>query len=191
MDDTFAAPRNVAQIMARFDRPWCIAGGWSVDLFVGHETRTHADVEIAVLFQDQVALREHLSEWTWGKVETPGVIDPWPEGETLRLPVHEAYATSPGGNTLEVLFNPSDADHWVFRRDPSVRRPLANWIRAGAAGIPALAPEIALLYKAKDPRDKDHADFRTASPKLGAESRRWLQDAIRRVHPACGWAERL
>ncbi|MCL4541605.1 MAG: hypothetical protein M1396_04620 [Chloroflexi bacterium] len=49
----FTAVRPVATLLTDFDRPWFIAGGWAIDLFLGRQTRAHKDVEIAVLRQDQ------------------------------------------------------------------------------------------------------------------------------------------
>ena len=40
----------------------------------------------------------------------------------------------------------TEGDEWVYRRDPMVRRPLANVGRVTADGIPYLAPEIVTLY---------------------------------------------
>jgi hypothetical protein len=45
-------------------------------------------------------------------------------------------------------------------------------------GIPFLAPEIQLFYKAKAPRSKDWLDFTTALPRLTHVQMRWLRDAI-------------
>ena len=63
MSGPFAAPLQVAQAMAGFRRPWFIAGGWAIDLFLGRVTREHADIEIAVLRTDQQFLRQHLRSW--------------------------------------------------------------------------------------------------------------------------------
>jgi hypothetical protein len=55
-------------------------------------------------------------------------------------------------------------------------------------GIPYLAPEIVLLFKAKHAaRDKDAADFARALPLLDAQRRQWLADALRIVHPGHDW----
>ncbi len=58
-------------------------------------------------------------------------------------------------------------------------------------GIPYLAPEAILLFKAKYRRDKDEADFSRALPKLDAAQRRWLGACIARAHPGHAWLEAL
>ncbi|GHO61437.1 hypothetical protein KSC_003290 [Ktedonobacter sp. SOSP1-52] len=62
-------------------------------------------------------------------------------------------------------------DQWLFRRDPRIRRPLAIVGHRTNDGIPYLAPEIQLLYKAKALRPKDEADFARILPALDGKSR--------------------
>jgi hypothetical protein len=45
-------------------------------------------------------------------------------------------------------------------------------------GVPYLASEIVLLLKAKNPRDKDEADFWCALPLLDGGQRLWLDNAL-------------
>jgi DNA-binding transcriptional LysR family regulator len=67
----FGAPLAVAGLMEGFGRPWCIAGGWAIDLFLGRQTRPHKDVEIAIFRDDQRRLFEHLAGWTINKSTHP------------------------------------------------------------------------------------------------------------------------
>jgi hypothetical protein len=57
-------------------------------------------------------------------------------------------------------------DQWLFRRDSRVRRPLATIGSVTTDGIPYMAPEIQLLYKAKASRPQDEADFARTFPHL-------------------------
>jgi Aminoglycoside-2''-adenylyltransferase len=34
------------------DAPWCIVGGWAIDLWLEEHTRPHEDIEISVLRED-------------------------------------------------------------------------------------------------------------------------------------------
>ncbi|WP_439630614.1 hypothetical protein [Shinella sp.] len=80
---------------------------------------------------------------------------------------------------------------WTYKRDPSIRRPREEVVRVTAEGIPYLAPEATLLFKAKYRRDKDEADFEKALPKLDAAQRRWLAAGIEAAHPDHAWLRRL
>ena len=37
------------RLLSDFRRPWMIAGGWAIDLFLRRVTREHEDVDIAIL----------------------------------------------------------------------------------------------------------------------------------------------
>lgn len=178
--------------MRRYPAAWCIAGGWALDLFLGRRTRAHTDVDVAVLRRDQIAVREHFRGWEMLKV-ADGALVPWAEGEWLAAPIHEVHArrTEIDPRAVELLLDEAEGDEWLFRRDPAVRLPLGRAILRDPDGIPHLAPEIVLLYKAKAPREHDQHDFAAALPMLGAERRAWLRRALAAAHPAHPWIARL
>ena len=111
--------------LAGYDRPWWIAGGWAIDLFVGARPRHHDDVDVVVLRRDQQKLAAHLEDWDIQVVVHPGGLRPW-RGELLEPPVHELRARrSPDDAwTCELLLDEADGDRWVFRRDARVTFPL-------------------------------------------------------------------
>ncbi|HEX6985107.1 MAG TPA: hypothetical protein VF170_07000 [Planctomycetaceae bacterium] len=182
------AVRLVRPLMTGFGAPWGVAGGWAIDLFLGRMTRPHRDMELAIFRPDQSLLRRHLPGWRFEKV-VGGRREPWSSEEILSLPVHELHARSAAEPTCEVefLLNERDADDWVFRRNPAVVLPLERAFLRSACGLPALAPEIVLLFKAKSPRPKDEADFRSACGVMSPASRRWLRAALGVCHPDHPW----
>jgi len=173
--------------MARYEGMWAVAGGWAVDLFLGRETRAHADLDIAVLRSEQTRLRRLLNGADVRKAQR-GATTPWMPDERLALPTHEIHATWPGGESMEFLLNDvaPETNAWVFRRAPAVRRPLDLVIRT-AEGVPYLSPEIVLLYKAKRPQPKDDADLAAALPHIDVEPRSWLASAIETAHGDHRW----
>jgi hypothetical protein len=58
-------------------------------------------------------------------------------------------------------------------------------------GIPYLAPEIVLLFKARHDRPKDQGDFTGVLPLLNPGRRAWLAAALARVHPGHPWISEL
>ena len=181
--------------MEGFPRPWYLAGGWALDVWLRRVTRPHEDLEIAILRRDQAEVRRHLAGWEFEKV-VRGVGGlrrrPWREGERLEVPVHEIHARRPAGDPreIEILLNEADGGVWRFRRDLRVTRPLSE-AGLSVAGIPVLAPEIVLLYKAKAPRPRDRADFRNARERLAPAPRRWLRAALETAHPGHAWLSEL
>ena len=87
----------------------------------------------------------------------------------------------------------TEADQWVFKRDPAIRGPLAELGRRTSSGIPYLCPHIQLLYKAsRDTLAEDRSDFELAAPRLRPEEQEWLLGHLQRRfaddHP---WIVRL
>ena len=190
--DAFAPVMHVAALFSAFDRPWFIAGGWAIDLFLGEVTRTHADVDVAILRRDQRAVRDALPAWEFEKV-VEGRREPWREGEWLNLPVHEIHGHRSGGapREIELLLNEATDEEWVFRRDARITRPLSKAVLRTPAGVPFLAPEIVLLFKTKHPKPKDLEDFERARPRLGLRREHWLRGALETCHPRHPWIARL
>jgi hypothetical protein len=180
---------GVSRALGGFGAPWCVAGGWALDLFLGFVTRAHGDVDVALFREDQLRLRAHLADWTFEKVEG-GALASWRQDEWLRLPVHEVHASRAGAR-LELLLAEREGEDWVYRRDARVRLPAARLVVRTEAGLPVLTPEVVLLYKAKAPRAVDASDFEAVRGRLSGAQRAWLRQALEVAHPGSAWAERL
>jgi aminoglycoside-2''-adenylyltransferase len=180
------------ELLTANDVPWAVAGGWALDLFLGHRTREHADLDLAIWRVDQHKLRAALiPDWV-AEIADNGVLRPWNADEWLSLPIHEIHARSVSGTQprLELLLNERDDTAWIYRRDTQVRRELDRTVLVRDT-IPCLSPEIVLLYKSKAPRPTDEADFRVALPALSAEQRAWLRLAITRLSADHPWVGEL
>ncbi len=98
---------------------------------------------------------------------------------------HQTWLRDPStGNFLvDVFREPHDGETWIYRCDPSIRMPYTAVIRRSPDGIPHLAPELALVFKAKAVRPKDQQDFARALPLLDDTQRETLAALVERVHP--------
>jgi Aminoglycoside-2''-adenylyltransferase len=65
----------VAERLADVDVPWCVVAGWALDLFRGHETREHEDLEIAVPVGRFDVIRAALADFEF---EVVGSGRRWP-----------------------------------------------------------------------------------------------------------------
>lgn len=187
-------PEEAAAEFGSWNVPWWVAGGWAIDLLLGHQSRVHGDLDILILRRDQALVREHLRDWDVHAADPPGTLRPWTAGETLPSAVHDIWcrrsASSPWA--FQLMIDDTDGGDWLFRRDNRVRRPLqALSGRASTADLAVLAPEVQLLYKSKDPRAKDVADFRAALSRLAAGERNWLRTALETVSPHHAWIQEL
>jgi len=192
---TCTEPLQTAQIMADFPAPWCICGGWAIDLFVDCPTRAHKDVDIAILRRDQLALRSYLTARGWILEKAhQGRLFPWREDEFIELPLHTIWCKDPANRSdfFEILFNEATPTHFLFRRDPAIMLPFNQAFLQLESGLPVLAPEIVLLYKAKSPlQEGNRADFETVLPYLDLDRREWLKAALARLYPGHPWLNRL
>jgi hypothetical protein len=188
------APDEAARMFAPADFPWWIAGGWAIDLAIGRLSRPHDDLDIQVLRDDQRAVQALLSGWDLHAADPPGALRPWEPAEMLPARVHDIWCRHAPGTPwrLQFMLADTDGETWIFRRDPRIRRPIAELTRHTADGIPYLAPEVQLLYKSRMPaRPKDEHDFAAANPYLDADARAWLRAALALHAPDHPWLLRL
>ncbi|MEN0005883.1 MAG: hypothetical protein AAF798_17165 [Bacteroidota bacterium] len=174
-------PKAIATLLAKYPGTWAVAGGWAIDLFLNQVTRSHQDIEIAIPRMEQLRLKAYFPSWQWQYV-VDGTFYHWAPQQYLELPIHELHARAPLGQGLEVLLNEFSAEEWRFRRHLAITYPLAKAIQASPLGIPILAPEIVLLYKAKWMEEKDLHDLSSILPHLPRTAKSWLREAIESHH---------
>ncbi|MBO3095889.1 nucleotidyltransferase domain-containing protein [Cellulomonas dongxiuzhuiae] len=187
-------PTEVAALLADVGCRWWIAGGWALDLYLGRQTRPHADTDVVVLREDLPTVQRHLDGWTLMAADPPGTLRDWEPGEELPSAVHDVWCRPRGSEAWSLQLMVLDAvdDQWVYRRDPRVRRPIATITAPpSSAGVPVLAPEIQLLHKSHGPRPKDEQDLDAVAGHLSPERRAWLREALRLTDPGHAWLARL
>lgn len=188
----FEPPTRISSLMRDFKPNWFIAGGWAVDLFLGKQTRPHRDIEIAIFRNDQLELQNYLKSWNLKKVVGGELFD-WEKGEFLKLPVHEIHCFKENNEPqlLEVLLNEANGKDWVFRRDKRITKPILKLFLTTNSGIKFLRPEIILLYKSKNPREKDEDDFIAVKKYLDFEGKEWLKNALSVRYSEHHWLQSL
>ncbi|HVV76945.1 MAG TPA: hypothetical protein VHC43_13005 [Mycobacteriales bacterium] len=189
------APVAVAEVLAQVTAPWWIAGGWAIDLHIGQRTRTHNDTDVLVLRRDLTTMREALRGWDLHVADPPGTLRPWPaDSPTLPTHVHDIWCrpTAASAWAVQLLVDDTDREMWLFRRDTTIRRPIATLDGpASTSTMRVVAPEVQLLYKSASPRPKDEADFTLSLPTLDPLARDWLRTALERTSPTHDWLAAL
>jgi len=187
-------PDEAAEALAGVDAPWAVAGGWALDLWQGMKTREHGDIEIAVpaVFFPEVQARLEAQDLRLFDNINGEVIALEP-GQAPRPHGFQAWVTDAEAKAwrLDIFREPGDAETWVYRRTGELSAPRAWANGRTAAGIPFVAPQIVLLFKAKWTRDKDEADFARIVPMLPPKDRDWLAASLSLIHPGHPWIERL
>ena len=191
---------EVAEALGNLRAPFYFAGGWAIDLHLGRVTREHHDIDVVVMRRDHLLVHKALKQFSLKKIiphpdgmPNRGTIVEWRPGDKLELPVHQinAYRAGESEPAFQVMLAESRDNDWIFRRNPDVSMPLSRMGFHPLWGLPYLAPEIVLLFKAKHLEPRDRVDFDNAIPALSAEARRWLRDAIEKTHPGHEWLKVL
>lgn len=144
------SPAELSRRLERVSRPWCIVGGWALDLWHGKKTREHDDLEFAVLRDDLGIFRRELNDMEFYTVND-GVLellaaDREPTPEIFQIWCFDRAA---GRWRVDMMIEPGTNDSWAYKRDPQIKRPRTEMVGLTADGIPYLNPPAVLLFKAK------------------------------------------
>jgi hypothetical protein len=185
-------PTELARRLNGISRPWCVVGGWALDLWHGYQTRDHDDLEFTILRHDLGAFRgmlEGMEFYTAGN----GIVEHLGGNEEPPPAISQIWCQDVEERCwrADMMLEPGTSDTWIYKRDQAIVRPRAEMVASTSDGLPYLNPAAILLFKAKHKRIKDDVDFENALPKLPASERIWLKTCLEMTHPGHEWAQRL
>jgi hypothetical protein len=183
-------PSTIAEFMDGFDRPWWIIGGWSLEAFTDLR-RDHEDMDISILAGDAQVFREFLGDrWTPWNVDD-GWFRPFDHRFTEVRPDSQVWvrrnAQSPW--VLDVPFTPDTDGRWTNKRNLEHTEDLDDVTWKAPDGLRYAKPEVTLMFKAAQAREKDRRDAEKVLPKLDDRARDWLRRTIARMAPEHPWAQ--
>ena len=191
----FGPLHRAAALLLPLGVPWMFAAGWALDLhrqsvlgqsLLGLEpSRPHEDVDVFLEREHQRVVGQAITDAGYrvsGVRE--GAYFSW--SEPLELPHFQLHAHREGYEMLDLMLTDLSGDLWHYRRDVSVTLPLERARLVSTLGLPYLAPEAALLFKATGAngkvRPKDQRDFEAVLPALDESARGWLAARIGEGH---------
>jgi hypothetical protein len=150
-------------------------------LFLNRETRVHDDIEIGIYRRNKMHLYRYFDKYKKYYINNRSRIGiherlEWNK-EYLRLPIHELYVEY-AGLEIEVLMNERDESNWIYRRNDKITLDEKKVIYFNKDRIPYLCPEVVLLYKTKEMRNKDIDDITNAIGKMDESQKKWFIDSI-------------
>ncbi|MDN5795287.1 MAG: hypothetical protein L0H79_05980 [Intrasporangium sp.] len=185
-------PTTIAAFMGGFDRPWWVIGGWSLEAFTG-VARPHEDMDISILSSDAEAFRLFLGDrWTpwnvdegWFRPFDARFAEVRPDSQVwVRRDAHSPWI-------LDVPLTPDTEGRWTSKRNPAHTEDLEDVTWVASDGLRYARPEVTLMFKAAQVRDKDRRDAEVTIPRLDAAGRRWLRAAVARLDPDHAWVKAL
>lgn len=190
---------QLRELLADAAFPWAICGGHALELFTGKAIRPHGDVDLSLTEAARTKAIDFFLAKGWrlyeyrgmGKVKPVAACADSEAGRNLMavlddhapvqfFPCEEEgllyHQFTPGLtklNFIDLLFQPAQEKAFLLRD-----------------GLPVLAPEIALLYKAARPEEAAaRQDFDAVYPLLDEAQRQWLHAALTRQFPGHVWLQ--
>ena len=190
---------------------WAICGGFAIDLFLGKETRAHGDIDICVFEKERETIAKYMLQNDWqvyefrgnGKVrlqnedlssepgrnlmctkDTCELVKFYPCEEEQLLWYEFFHTGLKQLDYVEFLFNTSIDDAFIFDKSRGIQREMSKAILYHE-GIPYLAPEIVLLYKASNADNVEYQyDFEQAYINMNEEQKSWFLQGLDTLYPA-------
>ena len=219
-------PHELAQRLQGIAQPWCVVGGWALDLWHGQVTRAHEDLEFTVLRRDLPVFCQRMRELglalytahggvlsllaapseqgaqdgqgaQGGHGEQDGQGEHGAAGELPAAGIAQIWCWDAAASCwrVDMMIEEGTPSTWVYKRSPDLTRDRKEAVWRGALGdgprLPYLSPAAVLLFKAKQRRDKDQADFERALPHLPQAEREWLRQQLTHLHPGHAWLQAL
>lgn len=178
-------PLSIEELKTLFGssaRPYWVSGGWAIDLFLGRQTRAHEDLDISIARADQAHFQSLLSGWDLQVVDPPNskILRTWKERERLDRPSYNIWSRKQVGGpwNIQIMLCDFENSEWLYRRNGDIRGPLDEFAWVREDGLKILSPVVQLLYKARNPREKDLQDLENCLPKLTPNQRQRLRELV-------------
>jgi hypothetical protein len=183
--------KDIVLIMKLFEKPWFIAGGWTIDLAVGEVTRTHKDMDICVFREDVEYALIYFKEWDI-KVAIPGEnrLEEVSGLTDLDLPRYCLHLLK-DKEFLEILLTERINQEVIFRKNKNVSMNIKDF---SMGQLPALYvnPAWQLLFKSLSTRPEDEHDFKIYIERVDDnKSKKWLLKNIIMANGNKKWIEEL
>ena len=185
-------PEDLAQRLHGAGITWYVTGGWALDLFLGQQTRDHADLEFATLPLDIPKARKALAELEFFAAHN-GQLS-FLEGDAdVPDDVWQLWGADFKSQAwrVDMMIERGRTDRWVYKRNSTISQPRDQATYLNDQGIPFLAPANVLLFKAKHTRDKNVQDFDRVLPHLRPHEKVLLRRWIASEHLVHPWLAQL
>ena len=185
-------PDALVQRLRGYGITWYVTGGWALDLFLGQQTRDHADIEFATLPSDIPKARKALAELDFYAAHN-GELTILDRDADAPDDIWQMWGADFKSQVwrVDMMIERGTTDRWIYKRNDAISQPRDQAIYKNDHGIPYLAPANVLLFKAKHIRDKDDQDFARVLPHLRSHEKVLLRRWIASEHTSHPWLVQL
>jgi hypothetical protein len=183
--------QKIEELMQYFERQWLIAGGWTIDLAIGEETRKHKDMDICIFRDDLEYSLKYFRDWDI-HVAIPGEhrLEPLRAISDIELPRYCLHLFK-GDDFLEILATEQIESEIIYRKDRSITMNKKDFVK-GDINRPYVNPAWQLLFKSQITRKEDEHDFHLYMNRVkDDDSKKWLLQNIIKVNGNKNWIEEL
>ncbi|MFC5406456.1 nucleotidyltransferase domain-containing protein [Cohnella soli] len=169
---------KIELLMKSFERPWFIAGGWTIDLALDEVTRAHKDMDICIFRSDIEYAISYFQDWDI-HVAVPGEsrLEPYKKISDLELPRYCLHLFK-GNDFLEILATELIGDEVIFRKNRNITMHISNFIK-GSIERPFVNPAWQLLFKSLSTRIEDEHDFKIYIERMNDDQlKKWLLESM-------------
>lgn len=191
--------------------PYCIGGGYALELFINKPIRPHSDLDICIYEDNKNEFIHFMINRGWLVYEPQNnglsrlISDPYnqrveqicvfcikPDCSFIKMHPQEndlyqmeiTYPEQLNFDFIEVIFNPKDNANFIYSQNPRITRALEKAVLINNDGIPYMSPELILFCKSiYISREGYQKDFDMTVPYLPTESKTWLIEALELSYP--------
>ncbi|WP_133769342.1 nucleotidyltransferase domain-containing protein [Enterovirga rhinocerotis] len=114
-------PTELASRLAGLSAPWCVVGGWALDLWHGRETREHEDIEFTILADDLPRFRRALAGMAFHTAHD-GTVTPLAPAASPGPGISQIWCwdLAAGCWRADMMLERGTPETWFYKRDPGL-----------------------------------------------------------------------
>lgn len=183
---------DTATLFNSYGKPWFLAGGSALECSKGKFTRDHQDTDVALYYDDLAGFYEYGRQHGYQFISVEG--NEISSQEELLTQEENAFLNKqdhnqPGPQGFEIMFlRKNDKGEVIFGGDErltvpgSVYENSPKYTAKNGQEVPLTPPDIQLLHKLYDGRQKDYHDIKQFYPTLTEEEKQRFITALQTLN---------
>ncbi|TCZ79345.1 hypothetical protein E0485_05655 [Paenibacillus albiflavus] len=183
--------KKLELLMKFYEKPWFVAGGWTIDLLINEITRDHKDMDICIFREDAEYALQYFHDWDIN-VAIPGEhrLEKVTQMTDIELPRYCLHLFKEQ-EFIELLLTSRIEDQVIFRKNNQIKMSMDDFCNKSGE-IPFVNPAWQLLFKSLSTREEDEHDFLVYMNRVSDnKSKSWLLQSMKVMNGNKRWIEEL